>query len=200
MKQCALENAKEAIREAARVGSYHETAYRVLPILHETMNTIMRSRSKRKKELCDTLIESVKPELINCWQAGKSFNEGNHFLRAWKQIDWEEQGLEGDESEYCWCSELPEEMMNNILPLISDDLDDLPETLTLYRGGDLNGFSWTTDFTTAQEFADATTGLIHTLIINKEHILAAFNSRGECEVVLHPENIEMGTLATCYEL
>ncbi|GHY97837.1 hypothetical protein VCSRO121_3461 [Vibrio cholerae] len=80
------------------------------------------------------------------------------------------------------------------------NMDTLPETLTLYRGGDLNGFSWTTDFKTAEEFADATTGHIHTLIINKEHVLAAFGGRGEYEVVIHPYDINNGTLATCYEL
>ncbi|EJL6615470.1 hypothetical protein [Vibrio cholerae] len=200
MRRNNLEAAKQAIKDAAKMGSYHETAYRVLPVLHETMNNIMRSRSKRKNELCDDLIKSVKPELIDCWQSGKSFKEGNHFMQAWRQIDWVEQGLDGDESEYCWSSELPEEMLSKLLPLISDDLTILPETLTLYRGGDLNGFSWTTDFKTAEEFADATTGHIHTLIINKEHILAVFNSRGEYEVVIHPYDIDKGTLATCYEL
>ena len=78
---------------------------------------------------------------------------------------------------------------------------DLDDTVTVYRGvtnynaKNIKAMSWTLDYDTALWFAHrfGEDGTVYNATIDKSHILALFNGRGESEVVVDPKylmNIE----------
>lgn len=79
---------------------------------------------------------------------------------------------------------------------------DLPEKLTIYRGvteynsKNIRALSWTTNYDTAKWFAGRydEKGKVYQAEIDKKHILACTDKRGESEIIVEPKylkNIEM---------
>lgn len=79
---------------------------------------------------------------------------------------------------------------------------DLPEKLTIYRGvteyneKNVRVLSWTTNYDTAKWFAGRSDekGKVYQADIDKKHILACIDKRGESEIIVEPKylkNIEM---------
>ncbi len=72
---------------------------------------------------------------------------------------------------------------NNADMFMGDDnkstLDKLPETMTVYRGGDGFGYSWTLDKEYAKRF-----GLVFTMHINKKEVNAFLGDREENEIII----------------
>lgn len=68
--------------------------------------------------------------------------------------------------------------------------DDLPETITVYRGvghgANVHALSWTTDIEKAKWFSQrwSEDGAVYSAEIDKKDILAYFSTRGESEVVV----------------
>ena len=78
--------------------------------------------------------------------------------------------------------------------------DALPETLTVYRGVAVGrnpqGLSWTANRSTAEWFAhrfdnEDNKGYIQVSSINKSHVLAYFNTRGEDEIVVDSKGLKI---------
>ncbi|MFV0574825.1 MAG: hypothetical protein ACK5NC_05340 [Vibrio sp.] len=70
---------------------------------------------------------------------------------------------------------------NNLKFMSDDDLDafnQLPEKVTVYRGGSACGFSWSLSYEVAKSF-----GEVFTATVNKGDILAYINDREEFEII-----------------
>lgn len=78
-------------------------------------------------------------------------------------------------------------------PSLSDDyFQSLPEQITLYRGGLLNGLSWTNDLTKARWFANRfkpENPEIWQITINKSDVIHFTDERNESEFIVSPKSI-----------
>ncbi|MEC6832985.1 hypothetical protein VXS06_14555 [Photobacterium toruni] len=70
---------------------------------------------------------------------------------------------------------------------------DLPEQVTIYRGGNKKGLSWTTNRETAEWFAKrfSLNQTVMTAVVNKSNILHYTNSRNEQEIVAAPSSVNV---------
>ncbi|HEY1603668.1 MAG TPA: hypothetical protein VGG64_28965 [Pirellulales bacterium] len=71
----------------------------------------------------------------------------------------------------------------------------LPDVLTIYRGGEHNGLSWTVDKAKAKWFAKrlcfgTNKPVVRTGTCQKKDVIAYFNGRNEKEIVILPSNIK----------
>lgn len=75
---------------------------------------------------------------------------------------------------------------------------DLPEKLTIYRGvteyngKNIRALSWTTNYDTAKWFAGryGEKGKVYQAEIDKKHILACIDQRGESEIIVEPKYLK----------
>lgn len=72
-------------------------------------------------------------------------------------------------------------------------LKNLPKTMTIYRGTDLNvnSMSWTRNLKTARWFAKRCQGRVYRAKVHKEQIIAYFGGRNEQEIVVDPSNLKI---------
>lgn len=102
------------------------------------------------------------------------------------------------ESKFWWHAALSSDRPGRELLMSEDEreaYDALPDTITIYRGCKIglneDGLSWTTDLARARWFAnrfggdDEYRGAVRTATVKKEDVVALFNGRGECEVVIN---------------
>jgi hypothetical protein len=73
--------------------------------------------------------------------------------------------------------------LRELLHFAAFPLPDLPERVTVYRGGDADGLSWTLDRRVAERFANQNGGEVHERTIERKSILFFSNEREEREII-----------------
>lgn len=89
---------------------------------------------------------------------------------------------------------------------LGDPVDELPETMTVYRGGiedNVEGFSWTLDKARGEWFAQrflrpGQTGVLTEATVSKEQVGGYLTGRGESEIIVYPSALD-AVLATAKE-
>ncbi|HAS2751111.1 TPA: hypothetical protein I6X49_002801 [Vibrio cholerae] len=185
-----IDNIKYQVHES--MGSCHTVALRTLPVVNQAVQAIYRvDTSRNKDKLINFLADSIREEMRECWQSGKGYASGNMFLAVCEWLEWNEQSESEDSFEtfpYFDGSEFAAEMVDILLK------EELPEeTLTVYRGGDLDGWSWSTNKAVALQFANPPLEAkrpLYQLEVNTKDIITKLTDRNESEVVINPAILE----------
>jgi hypothetical protein len=75
----------------------------------------------------------------------------------------------------------------DILRFANFTIPPLPESVTVYRGGDPDGLSWTLSRKVAEWFAEGSNTEVHQRVIHRDSILFYSNDREEQEIIFDPE-------------
>ena len=78
------------------------------------------------------------------------------------------------------------ENLFEILEFANFTIPPLPENVTVYRGGDPDGLSWTLSRKVAEWFAERSNTEVHQLVIHRDSILFYSNGREEKEIIFDP--------------
>ncbi|EOW9283507.1 TPA: hypothetical protein PX772_002841 [Vibrio cholerae] len=178
------------IKSEVENGSYHTIAIRTLPLVKEAVDTIHRGHTKtyaEKETAFQYLADSIRKEMHQCWQSGKGYGSGNMFLATVEWLEYNE--LNGEEEDfqnfpYYGSSELATDFVDMFLKEVPQDPD---EVLTVYRGGELDGWSWTTNPEVASRFAGYNKTPMYTMQIKASDVVCKIgDDRNESEVIINP--------------
>lgn len=169
--------------------SYHTVAIRTIPIVEEAINTIYRMRTDKAKAL-QYLADSIRPQMVECWQSGKSFGSGNLFLATCEWLEYNEcNGTDEtfQDFPYYGYSDLGKDFVEILLKQEFAEKQDL----IVYRGGELDGWSWTTNKAVACAFASYNKTPLYRMEISTDDIICMIGEdRNESEVIIDPSHIE----------